>query len=252
MSTGFSSVLRRLAPALVALPFLLPAPAAGQSGEGFLFGSPRGSIAFKAGYAMPTAGSQIFDFVSDELTLSKRDFNAPWFEGEIGVRVSDRVDVLFDVAYSRSERDSEFRDWTDTNDLPIEQRTMFRRVPVSLGFKYYLGDTGRRISSLAWVPAKWTPYVGAGAGIIWYRFSQVGDFVDFETLDIFVDNFISEGHSGTVHALAGVDYSLSARAALTGEARYQYAKGPMGADFVDFDDLDLAGFQVTAGLKFRF
>lgn len=239
--------------AAAALPALLAAaPLAGQTPDGFLFGSPHGSVAFRIGYAAPMAGSQVFDFVRDELTLETSDFRGPSFGGEIAVHVTERVDVGVDFSYSRTETLSEFRDWTDTNDLPIEQTTTFQRVPLAVTLRYHLMDRGRRISSLAWVPAAWNAYVGAGAGVTWFQFEQVGDFVDFDSLDIFGDRFLAEGTATSVHALAGLDYTLTPRVVLNGEARYQYAKGDMGPDFLGFDQLDLSGMQATVGLRFRF
>ena len=38
----------------------------------------------------------------------------------------------------------------------------------------------------------------------------------------------------------------------TTEARYGWASDELGFDFVGFDKLDLAGFQVTAGFTVRF
>jgi len=39
---------------------------------------------------------------------------------------------------------------------------------------------------------------------------------------------------------------------ITGEGRYAWGKMDMDSDFVDFDGIDLGGFQATVGLKFRF
>ena len=94
--------------------------------------------------------------------------------------------------------------------------------------------------------------MGAGGGIVWYRFEQFGDFVDFETLDIFADNFQSDGTAPTVHLMAGMDISATSNLLITVEGRYGWASGALDEDFVGFDDLDLAGFQATAGIGFRF
>src|SRR5437868_3709915 len=46
-----------------------------QSGDGFLFKQPAVSLRLTGGFAHPTASSDLFSFVTDELTLSKNDFN---------------------------------------------------------------------------------------------------------------------------------------------------------------------------------
>ena len=71
------------------------------------------------------------------------------------------------------------REFTDNNDLPIQQSTKYRRVPLTVGLKYYLADRGRSVGEFAYIPSKIAPYVGVGAGAMWYKFEQNGDFVDF-------------------------------------------------------------------------
>jgi hypothetical protein len=80
----------------------------------------------------------------------------------------------------------------------------------------------------------------------------MGDFIDFEDLTIFSDLFNSEGWTPTVHVFGGMDIKLSPRFYLAIEASYAWAESDMGEDFVDFDPIDLAGFQVTAGLQIVF
>ena len=139
------------------------------------------------------------------------------------------------------------------DDLPIHQVTKFRRIPVTVSLKTYLWDRGRSIGRFAWVPRAWAPYVGAGGGYVWYSFEQEGDWVDYEDLAIFWDNFLSEGGAGTFHFFAGADYSISERLLLTGEGRYSFASADLDRDFYDeFDKIDLAGFQATIGISVRF
>lgn len=231
----------------------LAAPAAAQvGGDGYLFRTPVVTLGFKAGYAMPRAGSEIFAFTQDELTLSRSDFDGTALGGDIGVRIAPRMDLLLSVSYSGSETQSEFRDWVDTNDRPIEQVTTFTRIPVTVGLKGYLRERGRSVGSLAWVPARWNAFGGAAAGFTWYEFQQRGDFVDFETLDIFSDIFHDEGRAPTLQLFGGLEYSLSPTFLLSAEGRYGFASSEMGTDFVDFDPMDLAGFQATLGLSARF
>lgn len=227
-------------------------PAAAQQPDGFLFRQPVGSVGLHFGYSVPGANSQVFDFVNEQLTVERSDFQTTTFGAELAVTASQRLDVVLGISVSESETPSEFRDWVDADDLPIEQVTKLIQVPVTLSAKAYLQDRGRKIGQLAWVPSTWAPYVGAGVGVVWYEFSQNGDFVDFETLEIFRDLLITDGSTFTAHGLAGVDVSLSPRVVLTGEGRYSWGKGAMSEDFVSFDDLDLSGFRGTVGFKLRF
>jgi len=228
-------------------------PASAQRDPGFLFGTPRASVTLKVGYSVPRAGSDLFAFTQRELTVEKDDFNGASISGDLGIRLSERLDLTFGVGYAGSFTRSEFRDWVDADDLPIEQETRFHMVPMTVGAKAYLTDRGRNIGSLAWVPqGQINPYLGVATGLTWYRFEQFGEFIDFETLDIFPENFLSNGFGPTVHILGGVDVSVTPRLYFTGEGRYGWASAALDQDFVSFDDLDLAGFQASAGIGFRF
>lgn len=228
-------------------------PASAQRDPGFLFGTPRASLNLKVGYSVPRADSELFDFTRQDLTVQKEDFNGASISGDLGIRLSERLDLTFGLGYAGSFTRSEFRDWVDADDLPIEQETRFHMVPLMVGTKVYLNDRGRTIGNLAWVPqGSINPYVGVAAGLTWYRFEQFGEFIDFETLDIFPDNFISDGTAPTVHILGGADVSVTPRLYFTGEGRYGWANAPLDEDFVGFDNLDLAGFHASVGIGFRF
>jgi len=230
----------------------LPLVAQAQRPPDFLLRTPRVSVGARVGYAVPFASSEIFDFTREQLTVERSDFNAPSIGGQLAIRVTPRVDIAVDLAWSKSETKSEFRDWVDLDDLPIEQWTEFQRAPVVFGVKAYLKERGRSIGRFAWIPEAWTPFVGGGAGWVFYRFEQDGEFVDFETFDIFRDRFTSEGSTPTIHVFGGADWSLGPMVFLTAEGRYSWAEVDMSGDFVDFDPMDLSGFQVTAGFSIRF
>jgi hypothetical protein len=241
--------------ALLAALGALAAPStasAQRSGDGFLFGQPAGTFTLRGGFDRASAGSDVFSQAIDQLTLGRNDFSALSVGADLAFRLAPRLDVAFGAAYSGSEAPSEFRDFVDQDDLPIEQSTTLRRVPLTASLKAYLAPRGRSIGRFAWVPSKIAPYVGGGGGAMWYRFQQQGDFVDFETNEIFPDELESSGWTPTGHALAGIDVSLGPRFLLTGEGRYTWARASLGNDFVGFDRIDLSGFALTAGVAVRF
>jgi len=247
-----SAIGRSAFGALAVLAFAASAVQAQAPRPDFLFKTPRASVTFKGGVAMPTAGSEIFDFTSEILTLGDSDYVSPTWGVDVAVRATDRLDIVVGSGVAHASTWSEFRDWVDLDDLPIEQNTRFTRVPFTVSLKYYLADRGRRISQFAWVPGSLAPYIGVGGGGMWYRYEQRGDFVDFDTLDIFFDILRSEGTTGVGHAFAGFDYSLGPRWMIQTEGRYTMASMRMTPDFVDFDDIDLGGFEITVGLGVRF
>src|SRR5204863_421206 len=171
---------------------IAPPSYAQRAGDGFLFHVPVGTWGVRGGVNLASANSDVFAFVTDQLTLDRSDFNAPAVGTNIAIRLSGANDIVLDVGYSTVSRGSEFRHWVDQNDQPIEQTTSLRRIPITLGFRHYVTSRGRSVGQFAWIPARRSLYVGLGAGIMEYKFHQVGDFIDFTTLNVFHDEFTSQ------------------------------------------------------------
>jgi hypothetical protein len=218
----------------------------------FLFGRPRGSIGIRGSWLVGRASSDFYDFVTDQLTLNKGDFNRPSIGTEGSVTIGQRFDVVFGVDYGQSTTNSEYRRFVDNNRLPIEQTTVIRDTQITAGVKYALTERGRPVGRLAWVPKSLVPFVGAGAGAMYFQLQQTGDFVDYVDLSVFPDVFEASGWAPTVHVFGGVDYRLLRRLYLNMEGRYIWASGDLGRSFVGFDRLDLAGFRIAAGIQLVF
>jgi opacity protein-like surface antigen len=245
-----SPVVRSTMLAALVLAVALPKHARAQ--DGYLFKPPIATISFRVGVGGPAANGELFDFFTDQLTLDRSDFRGAALGADFALRATRQLDVVLGVAYDGSTNRSEFNDWTDQDDQPIEQTTTLTRIPVTVGAKYYLLPRGRSLSTHAWVPVRLTPYLTAGAGYMFYDLVQEGAFVDFETLEVFDRRFESSGGGATLHAGAGGEWWFTPRLALNAEGRYSWASGSLDRDFSDFDNVDLRGFQLTTGLSVRF
>lgn len=250
MSAPRTTICAVLLACALAAPFGAGAQAG--TGDGFLFGAPERTISLRGGFTQPSAGSDVFAFTQKHLTVDRGDFGGSSLGGDIAFRLADRLALQLGVAYSARRMPSEFRNWVDNNDRPIEQSTVLRRLPVTIGLRYYLTPPGRSLGRLAWVPARLAPYVAAGVGREWYRFRQSGDFVDYATLDVFSETLESSAWTTVGYGAAGLDYALNARIGLVTEARYDYARARMSPDFSGFDRIDLSGLSVTLGLALRY
>lgn len=226
------------------------APAAAQ--DGYMFGMPRVSLTLRAGAAQPAANDDIFQFFTNELTLDRGDFTAATFGADLGIRVHSQVDLLFSFGVSHSSSESSFRDFVEDNNAEIRQTTELTRTPVTGGLKIHLLPRGRSISRYAFIPSRFSPYVGGGLGVMAYDLKQYGDFVDHETLDIFPSHFESDGAAFTANAFGGGDLWLGSRVALNIEGRYNWADADLTEAFSDFDRIDLSGWQLTAGVTLRY
>lgn len=236
---------------LAVLSATIPADALAQDAD-FLFKRPGATLSVFGGWAMPGEGSDLFDFTREQLTVSRGDFASPVGLAELAYRVTERLDVAFGIDHTSATVASADEHFVTMDDQPIRQSTLFRRTRLLATVKGYLFPRGRQISRFAWVPERWSPYVGAGGGVSTYEFTQSGDFVDYQTLDIFEDRLSQTGHGWTSHALAGVQLSLTKRLLLRGEYRYLWGAGELrDSDFTGFGDLDLSGSRALLGLAVR-
>jgi opacity protein-like surface antigen len=261
MTDPIRTLCRGLALALAGA-FPVAGAAAAQAPD-FWFDQPRGSASVYGGWSMPREGSDLFEFVRGEMTIERGAFNAPLIGADVAFRLTDRLDAVLGVETSRGRKHSMLHDWVEligTDTVPIEQTTELRVTRATASGRFYLLERGRTIGSHAWVPARWSPYVGGGGGIAWYRFEQVGDFVDFQTIDhpegpeVFHDRIRSTGSGGTAHVLAGLEWGLTRSLVLRGEYRYNWGSAPVDARAFrgGFDPIDLAGHRATIGIATRF
>ena len=247
IAVSFGAVL------LLAVPRFAPIHAQVAAGKGFLLGAPSGSLTLRGGWALASAGSDIFSFTTDNLTLNRRDFSSPLIGADLAFRVLSRTDVVISTSYEAANKRSEFRKFEDNNHQPIGQTTEFVRVPITVSVKQYLTDRGRSIGQLAWIPSRFSSYVGAGAGTTWYRFRQNGDWIDFTDMSVFTAQLQAESWTMSADAFVGGEWALSPRFSLVTEARYERAHAPIkSVDFSDFSPIDLSGFSTTAGIAVRF
>lgn len=228
-------------------------PAAGvPANPDFLLGRPRVTIGARGNWLTASAGSDLFDFITDQLTLEKSDFNTGAFAAEVGVNVTPRVDVLLGFDLNRARTGSEYRDFIDNRGQPIEQTTELGQTNFTASVKFAVLPKGRAVSRLAWIPRTVVPYVGAGAGIGKYKFVQTGDFVDFTDNGVFSDVFRSEGWTPLAHAFGGVDVRVLRHMLISFEGRYHWSTAELTQDFVGFDPIDLGGLRFGAGVHFVF
>jgi len=226
------------------------------SPQDFMLGRPRVMVGVRGSWFKASAGSDIYDFVTDQFTIEKSDFNTGSFAAELGVSVTPRFDITASMDFSGLTRPSEDRDEEEQlpngSRIPIQQVTELDQMNFVASAKFLLLPRGRSVSKLAWIPNTFVPYVGAGGGYGKYTFRQNGDFVDFVDHHIFTDTFRSEGWSPIFHVLGGTDIQVMRRLVLSFEGRYSWQHSDLEPDFIDFAPIDLGGFRFGAGVHFAF
>jgi hypothetical protein len=229
-----------------------PGPGPDSESRDFLFGRPKASVGVRGNWLFARANSDWYSFVTDQLTLNRKDFNAPGFAFDVGLDLGRRADAVIAVDFNRTTKVSEYRHFVDNNRLPINQTTQLQTVGLTGSLKYALTDRGLEVSRLAYVPRGVIPYVGAGGGVLHYHLEQFGDFIDFVDSSVFGSTFTSAGWAPLAQAFAGVDVRVLKRVYVTLDARYQWSHATLGSTWIDFDPIDLAGFKLAAGANLVF
>lgn len=229
-----------------------PRPTLPAEPRDFLFSRPKADVAVRAGWNVARARSDWYSFVTDQLTLDRRDFDAVSVGADVGVWLRGRSTLVFGVDVTAANKPSEYRRLVDNDRQPITQATRMIGVHTTAGLKYALTSRGRAIGQLAWIPRRVVPYVGAGGGLAFYHLRQSGDFVDFTDRSIFPATFESHGWSPTVYVGGGADVQVGRRLQITGDLRFRHATARLQQTWVDFEPLDLSGLRATVGVGWPF
>ena len=239
-----------LALLLVAGTFL-PSALHAQEGRGFLFSRPGATFNFRTGYDIPRANSDIFSYTSELLTLEKSSFAAPAITVDIGVHLTERLELVAGVGYARSETLSEFRDWEDNRGQPIEQVTTHSKLPFTVSARYFLRDRGRQPEPFRLGAVAAGALCGSGSGR--------------QRVQVRAGRGLRRHRDARrLQRPAGVGRHRSLRACLRwhrvragpairadGRRRYSWSSSPMDRSFEGFENIDLSGFQILAGIGIR-
>lgn len=242
-----------------------------QARPDFLFGQPGTSIAVRGQWFAARAGrdrfdpeADLYDFLTETLTLEQRDFSAPGIGIDVAFALGSRLDARAGVDFTRTLTRSEYREFSEYGEfdesgipieesgIPIEQDTTLSQLDLTGSIVLAILPRGRAIGQYSWIPSRVVPYVGAGVGLMRYQFEQLGDFVDFLDLSIFAARLESSAWTPSTHVFGGADVRLMRQLFLTGEARYVWADADVTKDFAGFDPIDLTGLRISAGVRFVF
>jgi hypothetical protein len=159
--------------------------------------------------------------------------------------VTDHIELGGDVSFYQRSVPSVYAIPVHEDGREIEQDLKLRIAPITASVRFL--PTGRY--------ATVQPYIGIGAGILNWRYSETGEFVDFSDDTIFRDRFAASGTEVAPVVLGGVRF-LADVWTVGGEVRWQKASADTGgasAGFVEGGDkIDLGGWTANFNIHFRF
>ena len=170
------------------------------------------------------------------------DFNGANVGGEFVFGLGEYLEAGVGVNYYQRTVPSIYADVVSDDGFEIAQELKLRIIPFSATVRFLpIGRGGVE------------PYVGAGIGVFNWRYSEVGEFVDFDDNSIFRDRYIADGTSVGPIVLGGIRFPVADVWSIGGELRYQKAEGK---DLFDSgllgDKIDLGGWTASFTFQLRF
>jgi hypothetical protein len=207
------------------------------------------SLELRIGGFWPRADSNLFRDDSDLYTVDKKDWAGVYGGAEFSFTPSDHVELGIHLDGYGRRVDTNYRDYTRPSGGEILQSLKLTLVPLGATLRLFPIDRDATVS----------PYVGVGPDLVFYKYEEFGDFIDFADpeLTIRADDFVSDGMRPGFHVTGGLRVRVGHDFSILGEGRYQWAKGTLGDDFSpqpgqDALRLDMSGFSAVVGLSIRF
>lgn len=212
---------------------------------------PRQSVVFHLGYfSVRGEDARVAD---DTLVINLEgfafdisDFNGAIVGGDWVFPLSDWLDGSIGASFYRRTVPSVYREFVHEGGAEIEQDLRLRMAPMTAMIRFLPTGRGGAIE----------PYVGGGITLVNWRYSEVGEFVDFEVdpPDIFRNQYVANGNALGGVILAGLRAPVSDVWLAGGEIRYQRVEADTDAATTGLlgTKLDLGGWSAnfTFGIRF--
>jgi opacity protein-like surface antigen len=170
------------------------------------------------------------------------DFNGATVGGDVGVSLGSFIEVGVGINYFQRTVPTIYSDFVDEDGTEIDSDMKLRNIPIAFTAKLFplTRDAGVQ------------PYVGAGVQLNRWKYTEVGEFLDFDTDEIFRDSFTDEGTEIGPVFLGGIRFPVGGNALIGGEWRYSTAKADLDPSLGFFGDkLDLGGHTVLFTVNFK-
>lgn len=178
----------------------------------------------------------------DSLLFDIEDFNGATFGAEWLVGVTDYIELGAGVNYYQRTVPSIYERLTHEDGSEIAQDLKLRQVPLAATVRFLpLGRGG------------FQPYIGAGVGVINWRYTETGEFVDFNN-ETFRASYEAKGNEVGPVILGGIRFPVADTWLVGGEVRWHSAKGETGGIEEGFvgDEIKLGGVTANFTVHFRF
>lgn len=214
-----------------------------------LFGLPTQAGSFERSFQARLGGfllegeSDFWDDNASVFTLEASDFD----DTMLGLTYSVPFNRFFEVDLNADLFDetvvSEYR----ASGFPILHDSTLQMVPVTLGVRFVPFGRGKHGGKRPVL------FVGAGAGVNFWRYEEFGDFIDFsDSANPIFGDFRESGEAFVSYAAAGLELPISDNFAVGVEARYFDSDDDFKGDFAGLGTLDMTGVSASITGRWRF
>jgi hypothetical protein len=201
------------------------------------------NVNFKGGIFFPQLKSDLWTTNMENLVFEKKDMQSEYYALEFEHFLDRNISLSFEGGYYKKEHLSFYRDYEYNDGSPINQNLSLEMANLEVGFKFY--PLGSRL--------RFCPYLGAGAGVYYWKYKQWGDFINFDDNSVDQDKYAeSSAYTPGFNAKGGFVFRFSRFFGVSAEARYQFVKGSLSSFFEGFEKLDMSGFTSIIGINFYF
>lgn len=237
------------------------------------------TISIRFGYFMPMAKTDILTnpdslwaIEFDQMNFKMSDYRGSIIGLSYDYFLTEQISMSLTVdTYSKS-RPGYYMDWVkfsfDEGDFafPFESYPTGGSVTHAFGVSMTPLQASVRITPIG-RKNRIIPFIGGGVGLTFWSVKLYGEMVDFSDdtwvyddpqlgeVQIYPVEFMNgreRGSQFSYHAFAGFEFPIGYRITLMAEARYHVAKTAFKEWFLGFEDFDLGGLALTAGLNYWF
>ena len=198
------------------------------------------------GFRVLNVTSDLFAANEFDFGITDDEFRTGSFGFEFDFAVLPRVDISIGIDNGDAETYGSYLDLVYDDGGEIEHSARLAVTDLSLGVRLRLLGGAARVR----------PYLVGGLTGAYYRYTETGDFVDFETADIYYDVFEETSFLPGFFAGAGADVAVvrfreAGSLDLFGEFRYVRSQGQHTEGFDGFGDLRLDRSGGLFGIRVR-
>lgn len=169
------------------------------------------------------------------------EFNGASVGGEWLFPLARHIEGGIGLNYTKRTVPTIYQDFEDPDGTEIDSDLSLRVVPLAFTVRLIATDPRAAVQ----------PYFGAGVGLFSWRYSEIGEFVDFGNGGIIIeDRFVRTGTNAGPIVLGGIRF-VGDTASAGFEIKYQKATGELDEDFAA-PKIDLGGwtYNFTVGVRF--